>query len=79
MSQFIRTIFDSHGVEYRANFFESGDGKNDLDAHFGLIEGMPFNPDFHLLRPLGIEKRFLIQFDRISGMFSVMNTTTLTS
>lgn len=54
MSQFITTIYNSYGVEYCGNFFETGDGKNDLDAHFGLIEG--------------IEKRFLIQFDRISGM-----------
>lgn len=37
------------------NFFEPGDGKNDMDHHFGKIHHM--------------EKRFLFQFDEIEGMF----------
>ena len=36
MSSFISTIYNSFNLHYIANFFESGDGKNDLDAHFGM-------------------------------------------
>ena len=57
--KFIEGAWEQHEVNFVLNFFEAGDGKNDLDAHFGTAKG--------------IESRFLVQFESIQGLFDFQN------
>ena len=52
---FLKTINHFYSVNFILNFFEPGDGKSDMDRHFGKLKA--------------IEKSFLLHFDEIEGKF----------
>lgn len=46
-----------YAIKVIGNFFEKGEGKNDLDAHFGNMSNM--------------EKKYLVKHDIIKGAFGL--------
>jgi len=53
MMSFTKFLQFHHNLKYELNFFEAGEGKNDMDRHFGIQNGF--------------EKRYLLQCSLIQG------------
>lgn len=50
----IKTFCTAKSMAFTTNYLEAGDGKNNLDRHFGKLKG--------------IEARYLLRFDEIIGL-----------